>query len=291
MNKDTKKFLEYIGVAKDIIISSSGKTHKIIYSLYNRNSDEVTKRLETEVDKVIKRYFKENSKASFYRVISDKYWNNKASYVSYYSLRGSEEHQNYSYAIKVVTRIVDLLSSDIKNIEKIIKSSTGLWTYLSLSYINNNDISSHTMKKLLYSKDRRVLGYAINNCTIKHLIERFEGEKIRNKNTLRKYNKRMKDAGISPRVFLEVSSFTQYQSLYDLLRSVNRSSAIAILDFYSNNKEEILEGSNYSWHKRYHKQILEKALSFVSDENVFSYVNLDIDIMYKRKQMREIIGF
>ena len=143
---------------------------------------------------------------------------------------------------------------------------------------------------MLKSKDSRVLGFAIKKAPAKQLIAELGSVKIKNKSILRKYNKRMRDLNISSKILLSISMFARYYDLANLRNSVSKDNAKDILNFYSNNQIEITKSiGNNHWLKSSMKDLIDKCTSMISDDELFSYLNIDIDTLYKRSSLKSIV--
>jgi hypothetical protein len=181
------------------------------------------------------------------------------------------------------------LGSEKEKLIFVLSKSTGLWQYMLLQYVSVLDIKDSTMKKMIVSKDIKVKSFAIRNAKINLLVNAFGDREIKNKGIKRLVNKRFKGAGIHPITKLDINSFFGYYNLSDVRHSVTKVNSKQILDFISENKEAIKEKNNNSWSQMILEDIIYKCVSNLPDSDVFSYINLDLDVMFKRKRLSEII--
>lgn len=249
-------------------------------------NEEVRVQLIELADSVIDIYFKNNSKASFLRMVSDSFWNRKP----FFTYNLTDQEAFHAYRVFVMQRIIDLISSDNVKINKLMSKGKGLWMYLCISRVSTPMIKRSSWNNMLKSKDGRVLGFAVKKAPPKQLVSAFESVKIKNKSILRKYNKRMRDLNMPPKIDLSVETFTRYYSLASLKNCISKDNAREILDFYSNNQEEISNnnGNNY-YMKSYIKQVVDRCTSMIDDKELFSYINIDVDSLYKRSALNSII--
>lgn len=295
MNKDTKLFLEHLKLFSEnlspIMIKHNMSDRTLCHisgRYYNSNNKASAQEVSDCFDVSMKDYFQKTSKASLYRMMSDPFWNNKPSFVSYYSSK-KEANALLPYIIYAVSNIADLLGSEKEKLIFVLSKSTGLWQYMLLQYVSVLDIKDSTMKKMIVSKDIKVKSFAIRNAKINLLVNAFGDREIKNKGIKRLVNKRFKDAGIHPITKLDINSFVGYYNLSDVRHSVTKVNSKQILDFISENKEAIKEKNNNSWSQMILEDIIYKCVSNLPDSDVFSYINLDLDVMFKRKRLSEII--
>ena len=100
----------------------------------------------------------------------------------------------------------------------------------------------------------------------------------------------MNDLNMFPKIYLSVNMFSRYYNLASLRNCVSKNNAKDILDFYSNHQDEIFSqiGGNH-WMKHSLQDLLNKCTSMISEEELFSYVNIDSDGMYKRARLNSVI--
>ena len=175
MNKDTLRFNGYITTfvnrCKTISEKYNLSYRHFPYLLHSYGSnEEIRVQLIALADDVIGSYFKNNSKASFLRMVSDSCWNRKP----FFTYNLSEEESFHAYRVFVMQRIIDLISSDNVKINKLMSKGKGLWLYLCISRLSTFMIKRSSWNNMLKSKDGRVLGFAVKKAPPKQLISAFE---------------------------------------------------------------------------------------------------------------------
>lgn len=295
MNKDTKLFLEHIEIfmkdVQPILNKNSLNPSSISNICFSRlPSNSVSTEIINCFENSMSVYFRKFNKKSFYSMTSDSFWNNKQSYVSFYKKTNSKKTDYLRpYYLFAISYILDLLRTDASKYKKLLHNSTGLWQYSIILYcqVSVVDISKSTIKKMLLSKDSRVARFAIDKAPISIILSTFKHKEIRNHNFLKRYNKRMKDAGIEPMLLFGENIFSDYSKIYELETLVTKNNSKKILDFYCENKDSV-KNTNI-WTTERCRSLLRKCIANLSDSDMFLYVDVDIETMFKRKKISSII--
>jgi len=283
MNKDTKLFYSILNShLKKVDYSKNNRTLSFGMSYRsNEDSEEVL-----FIDNFIQDYFNKTSKASFYRMINDRHWNNKPSYCYY----GAFEAE-WIPALCSIKRMIDLFASDTEKLKTILLKGTGIWQYFAMKEISYMEITKRMYERMLKNSDARVKKYAVKKAPIKTLARVFSQGITKNRQLQEIYKQRLFENGYLFAFEFKLSHFTTWNGIYESRKFISKSNAKNYLDFFTNNKDEIYKTLNNSkWLKMRMENVLSYAMARVDEKELYSFINIDSETLFRRKKLKELSG-
>jgi hypothetical protein len=217
-----------------------------------------------------KEFIKENSKKSFYKMVSDPHWKYVPSYS--WSRNSKDPKRNKQLAGLMVHLLCQKLFYDVETAKKILLKADGLWAYHILRNIRPSAFGGYVIMKKLESNDRRVYSFLGRTVSTHYIINYLKKNKTMPKSKKDYLSYISKNFGSGKDLF-DISSWASHSDLYRNSLRINRANAIDVAKFLGDNIEEISKQLKSTYQTNNLFDVFDRSISFLDKEEVLFFLN------------------